>query len=76
MSIFFFIIYFNFDFLINSKPKPHPFLPMAQKICFLTEFTVQILSKLVTSFSVFEFFWGRPRTYYVEKKIENSEGHG
>ena len=28
--------FFNFNFLINSKPKPRPLSPMAQKIFFLT----------------------------------------
>ena len=29
-------IFFNFDFLINFKPKPRPLSPMAQKNYFLT----------------------------------------
>ena len=35
-NFLFFSFFFNFNFLINSKPKQHPISPMAQQICFLT----------------------------------------
>ena len=68
--IFFF---FNFDFLINSKPKPRLLSPMAQKKLFShIEFTVQIFFKSITLnsviFSFLSYFWG----YWAKKKISKN----
>ena len=57
-----FISFLNF-FFIKSKPKPHPFSPMALSFSFFShffshlEFTVQILSKSMTYSSGVWRFW-------------------